>query len=96
MKTYKIARADGSTSTRRGHIIRVAGTDLALHKVRGGYKVDHARSGRALHQLDCATTFGPPVKLAEAKADLATDAGTILTGNAATLGSAPVLNPEYQ
>lgn len=96
MKTYKIATRDGVTETRKGHIVRVRGIDFALHKVRGGYACDHARTGLSVWQLDARTLFGPAVTLKEAKADLMGEgAAKLVEGNIDTFARAPTLNEGF-
>lgn len=75
MKTYQTQLECGETELRKGHIIRVDGTDgtnidIGLYKVKGGYAADHVRSGLALKLLDQVSRFGPPVKLSEAKEEV--------------------------
>lgn len=95
MQPYNISTRDGPR-LERGHIVRVAGVDLGLRKVKGGYTCDHVRSGWAVDQLSAVSRLGPAVTLAEAKRQLGEPGVTaLLDANRDTMAAHPTLNEGF-
>ena len=99
-REYTLAVNRGPAVTRRGHVLRItlegaAPFDLALHRVSGGYAVDHPRSGYSLKALNQTRLFGPRVTLAEAKVALQESVKNLTLDHLARLTEAPTLNEGF-
>lgn len=100
MITYNITTTNG-LQLRKGHPVTIDQTSgpitLALHKVKGGYAVDHVATGLNIQALEMVVRRGRPVTFKEAKSDLlyAIEQGGLANRIAVAVGVHAAINPTY-